>query len=37
MVDSDDEIAVALELSREEPQPVRIYYGGEVQLHVIST
>lgn len=30
MSDCDDEIAVALELSREEPQPVRTYYGGEV-------
>lgn len=30
MSDSDDEIAAALELSRDQQQPVRTYYGGEV-------
>ena len=30
MSDSDDEIAAALELSLDQQQPVRTYYGGEV-------
>lgn len=31
MSDSDDdEIAAALEISRDQQQPVRTYYGGEV-------
>jgi hypothetical protein len=38
MSDSDVEIAAALELSREESQPVRTYYGGEVpNVHITSS